>query len=86
MWPHYSFVILCAGSGEFLTEYTKREYYLDGVELSAATYVSSLINGRGRFPEDDFSSGLPLAEYRLRSDGGCDEAAENSSAGRCRFR
>jgi len=82
---HANFVRI--GSGEFLTEYSNREYYLDGIELGAATYESSLINGRGRYPEDDSSSRLPLAEYQLDSNGGCDQdATDGLSNARCRFR
>jgi len=54
-----------AGSGDLQNSLDDREYYVDGPELASFTYVSSLLGGRGRWPEH---LPYPLSEYGLTSD------------------
>jgi len=51
-----------SGSGDIQPDRDHREYGVDDNALSSFTYDSSLMNGRGRYPED---MPYPLSEYRL---------------------
>jgi len=54
-----------AGSGDLENSPDMREYSVDGIITATATYVSSLLGGRGRWPEN---LPYPLSEYLLISD------------------
>ena len=56
------------GTGEQLLDIARRSYSFDGIELTTLRYVSSLVDGRGRWspPGDDGPPApFPLAEYRV---------------------
>jgi len=50
------------GSGDVVLHHDTREYDVDGIPVSIFTYDSSLMNGRGRYPEH---LPYPLSEHRL---------------------
>ena len=52
------------GTGELHSHVSIRDFMVDNVELSAMTYVSALINGRGR---PGPGSSLPLSQFRVTS-------------------
>ena len=49
------------GTGETYT--TKTFIGVDGTELSSKTYVSTIINGRGRYKNDEM---FPLSEFKVK--------------------
>ena len=51
------------GSGSTYANAINRHVAVDGTELSSKTYVSTLINGRGRQKEDDL---FPLSEFKVK--------------------
>jgi len=54
-----------SGSGDLQYSRDTREFSVEGIPIASFTYVSSLLGGRGRWPED---LPYPLSEYQLTVD------------------